>query len=201
MDRRQTQATLFLLAGLLPALVVSRGTAQAPAASAAEGVAFFEKQIQPILAENCFKCHSHAAKKSKGGLVLDSQGGFLKGGDSGPAVVPGEPDKSRLIQAIRQTDELKMPPGKKLSDAQIALLVRWVKMGAPAPDTGKVVKARGAIADEDRAWWAFQPMRQPKVPQVADHGWARNEIDRFILHKLRTEGLSPAPEADRQTLI
>src|SRR5436309_2556603 len=111
MNRRQTQATLFLLAGLLPALVALRATAQEPAASTAEGIAFFEKQIQPLLAENCFKCHSHAAKKNKGGLVLDSRGGILKGGDSGPAVVPGEPDKSLLIQAVRQTDELKMPPG------------------------------------------------------------------------------------------
>jgi len=119
MIQRQMQAPLFFLAGLLSAWVVFRATAQAPATPAAESLAFFEKQIQPILAENCFKCHSHAAKKSKGGLVLDSQGGFLKGGDSGPAVVPGEPDKSRLIQAIRQTDELKMPPGKKLSTRRL----------------------------------------------------------------------------------
>src|SRR5437879_3056749 len=95
-------------------------------------VEFYEKQVQPILAENCYKCHSHEADKIKGGFVLDSREALLKGGDDGAAIVAGEPDKSVLIKAVRHEDEdLKMPPKKKLSDEQIAVLVEWVKMGAP----------------------------------------------------------------------
>src|SRR5436309_663501 len=93
---------------------------------------FYERQIQPILSENCFKCHSHQAEKIKGSLVLDSRAGALKGGDSGPALVPGDADRSLMIRAVRHLDEdLQMPPKKQLEQKQIALLVEWVKMGAP----------------------------------------------------------------------
>src|SRR5437763_8863599 len=95
-------------------------------------IEFYEKRVQPILAENCYKCHSHQADKIKASFVLDSREGLLKGGETGPAIVPGEPEKSLLIKAVRQVDEdLKMPPKKKLSDEQIASLSEWIKMGAP----------------------------------------------------------------------
>jgi hypothetical protein len=172
--------------------------------AAGEGERFYERQIRPILKANCFRCHSHAAGKAKGGLVVDSPANLLRGGDSGPAIVPGAPEKSLLIRAVRHTDpDLQMPPsGKKLAEAQVALLSQWVKMGAPAPGLKKTGKdRRGRITAEDRAWWAFQPVRSPPVPVVADDGWSRNEIDRFLFQKLAAAGLKPAPEAGRQTLI
>src|SRR5437867_2787015 len=132
-------------------------------------IEFYEKQVQPILTENCHKCHSHQADKIKGSFVLDSREGLLKGGETGPAIVPGEPEKSLLIKAVSYTDpDLQMPPkDKKLPDEKIELLRQWVKMGAPwsagSKPTGRIP---GVISDEDRAWWSFQPVREPPVPQV-----------------------------------
>jgi mono/diheme cytochrome c family protein len=188
---------------MLAALAVLSGLHGSAADTKEEGVQFYEQKIKPILAENCYRCHSHAANKARSGLVLDSLNGLLKGGDNGPAIVPGAPDKSLLIKAVRHAGEdLQMPPGgKKLPDEQIELLAQWVKMGAPAPEAGKEARVRGKITEEDRAWWAFQPLRQPPVPAVKEDGWCRNEIDRFILQKLQAKGLRPAPEADRQALI
>src|SRR5437773_2156600 len=123
-----------------------------------EQAAAFEQQVRPILRANCYTCHSHAAKKSKGGLVLDSRDSALKGGDTGPAIVPGKPDESLLVKAVSHTDDdLKMPPKGKLADGQIKILRDWIQQGAPWPDTGTKVAARprGVITDEDRRWWAF----------------------------------------------
>src|SRR5689334_13384859 len=93
---------------------------------------FYEKHVQLILRENCYKCHSHEADKIKGSFVLDSREGLLKGGETGPAIVSGEPEKSLLVKAVRQVDEdLKMPPKKKLGDDQISILEQWIKFGAP----------------------------------------------------------------------
>ena len=105
----------------------------------ADGVEFFEKKIRPLLADNCYKCHSHQSEKIKGGLLLDTREGLLKGGDSGPAVIPGKPDDSLLIKAVRYTDkELQMPPkDRKLPAEQIADLEAWVNMGVPGPRTDK----------------------------------------------------------------
>ncbi|MCI0745142.1 MAG: DUF1553 domain-containing protein [Verrucomicrobia subdivision 3 bacterium] len=175
----------------------------ARAAAEEAAVRLFKSAIQPLLAEHCHKCHSHSADKIKGGLVLDSLSGLLTGGDSGPAIVPGEPEKSLLIRAVRYTDEnLQMPPkGKKLAAEHVAALTEWVRLGAPWPggETNKVT-ARGRITDEDRNWWSFQPLGSVRVPEMQD-GWVRNDIDRFILQKLAWEGLRPSPEAGRQTLI
>src|SRR5438046_172271 len=107
-------------------------TNAAPVKFSREQIEFYEKKVQPILAENCYKCHSHQADKIKGEFVLDSREGLLKGGETGPAIVAGGPEKSLLIKAVRQVHEdLQMPPKKKLSDEQIATLSEWVKMGAP----------------------------------------------------------------------
>jgi len=168
-------------------------------------IEFYEKGVQPLLAENCYKCHSHQSDKIKGGFVLDSRDALLKGGETGPAIVPGEPDKSLLIKAVRHVDEdLQMPPKKKLAEEQIALLEKWVKMGAPYSD--KMVaqtappKSR-KITDEDRKWWAFQKVRAVTIPEVNDAGWARNPVDKFVFARLQTAGLKPAREADKRVLI
>ncbi|KAF0181448.1 MAG: Uncharacterized protein FD161_121 [Limisphaerales bacterium] len=179
----------------------------APAATAtatltAQQSAFFEGKIRPLLAAHCLKCHSAAEGKTKGGLALDSREGTLKGGDSGPAVVPGNPDKSSLIRAVRYTDSnLQMPPkGEKLSDVQIADLVAWVKMGAPDPRTG-AAKGKYANAAERKVWWAFQPVKKQEPPAVQNKSWPANPVDNFILAKLEEKNLKPSAPADRRVLI
>jgi hypothetical protein len=192
---------VLLFGGVVALCSCARGATVPLAKPDAE---FFEKTIQPILTEHCHKCHSHSAEKIKGNLVVDSLAGLLKGGDTGPAVVPGSLEKSLLIQAVHYTNEdLQMPPkGKKLSNQQIADLEKWVKMGAPWPgsDPAKAV-GHGKFTDEDRKWWAFQPVKEPKIPEVQDNGWCRTSIDRFIFQKLQREGLQVSGEADKRTLI
>src|SRR2546429_5985076 len=125
----------------------------------ADGTEFFEKKIRPLLVENCYKCHSHESEKLKGSLFLDSRDGLLKGGETGPAIVPGDPEKSLLIKAVRYTDkDLRMPPkDKKLSDEQIADLEAWVKMGAPEPPTDKLETRNSKLSTKQH--WAFQPVK------------------------------------------
>ena len=180
-------------------------TGKAPAAPAtltADQSAFFENKIRPILAGQCLKCHSAAEGKVKGGLALDTREGVLKGGDSGPAVVPGNPDKSPLIRAVRYTDpNLQMPPkGEKLTDAQVADLVAWVRMGAPDPRTG-AAKGKYANAGERKVWWAFQPVKLTPAPAVQNKAWAANPVDNYILAKLEEKNLKPSGPADKQVLI
>ncbi|GDX09968.1 hypothetical protein LBMAG57_17400 [Verrucomicrobiota bacterium] len=164
---------------------------------AGEDTAFFESRIRPILVERCYECHS-ADKKQKGNLLLDSREGTLKGGDTAPAVVPGDPEKSLLIKAVRYTDkDLRMPPkDKKLTDAQIADLVAWVKMGAPDP-RHKEARTTGAKEAKAKTWWAFQPVREPAVPGAN----RQNPIDAFVGEKLAAAGLGKAPPADRSSLL
>ena len=199
----QLLAGLILLAGSRPGIAAEKP--KAPAAPPLEPAAWFTRNIQPILAEHCFKCHSHSAEKIKGGLVVDSLAGLLKGGDTGPAVVPGHPEKGLLLKAVGYQDsELQMPPkGKKLTPDQITKLTEWVKLGAPWPgqNTTTAARARGTITDEDRQWWAFQPVREPKIPAPDDLGWSRNPIDKFIFTRLQAEGLKPSPEAGRTALV
>jgi len=194
---------------LCAAAVVLLGTAteaqqQAAPPLSAEQVEFFEKKIRPIFVERCYKCHSAAAEKVKGGLLLDTRDGLLKGGDSGPAIVPGDPDKSILIKAIRQTDELRMPVKEKLPEEQIADFIAWVKMGAPDPRLQKSVPVSSGRSvpslSEARKFWAFQPPREV-VPPVVRAVWGRTPIDNFILAKLEERKMSPAPEADRRVLL
>jgi hypothetical protein len=187
--------------------VVIAGLVAAPACAKdppREPVEFFEKKVRPVLAEHCFACHSAAKGKKKGGLLLDTREASLQGGDTGPAIVPGEPEKSLLIRAIRQTDpDLKMPPKNPLTAAQVADIAEWIRRGAiwPAGGTTSTARVPGKITDEDRKWWAFQPVRRPAVPVDAGDSWSANSVDRFILARLRAEGLKPAPPADREALI
>ncbi len=170
---------------------------------------FFEKKIRPVLAEQCFKCHSTQAGKVKGGLKLDTQESLLAGGESGPAIVRGNPDASRLIQAIRYKNEnLQMPPKQKLADNIVADLVAWVRMGAswpggdPQASTAPAKSAYGANYDQLRKeHWAYQPIGKPEVPKPKNARWARSDIDRFVLAQLETANLSPNEPAGKLTLL
>jgi cytochrome c553 len=164
-------------------------------------VDFFETKVRPILVTNCYACHTNS---QLGGLRLDSRAALLKGGQSGPAVVLGDPDKSLLVQAVRQTGGLKMPKGGKLKKDDIAALSDWVKAGATWPEAAPVVAAKSGayvIRPEQRAFWSFQPIREPAVPAVKDTAWPKTDIDRFILARLEKEGMTPAKPADRRTLV
>ncbi len=163
----------------------------------AEGDQFFEKQVRPILVQRCQECHGE--KKQKGGLRTDSLAHLKSGGDTGPALVPGDPEKSPIVEAVRYgNDDFKMPPKEKLPAAEIAVLEQWVKMGAPWPETaGKTaVVMEGGFTEEQRKYWCFQPLN-PGEPPATGGGWARNEIDRFIAAGHAGNGLQPSAEADR----
>jgi hypothetical protein len=171
-----------------------------------EDLDFFEKKIRPIFVENCFKCHSQGAEKIKGGLLLDSRDGVLKGGDTGPAIVPGNPEKSLLIKAVHYTDkDLQMPPNdRQLAPEQIHDLETWVKMGAPDPRLAPDPSEHKYAVDFDKAkkHWSFQPIAKPSVPRVNDpQHWAQTPVDNFILATLQAKGLTPSPQADKVTLI
>ncbi|HZV34240.1 MAG TPA: PSD1 and planctomycete cytochrome C domain-containing protein [Verrucomicrobiae bacterium] len=152
------------------------------------------------MVENCYKCHSHEAPKLKGGLSVEFRDTLLKGGDTGPAVVPGDPEKSLLIKAIRYGDpDLQMPPkNKKLSDDQIQTLTTWVKMGAPYPANAVIAKNSGSA---ERDHWSFKPIKKYSVPEVKEADWISTPIDNFIVAKLEENGMKPSPKADKRTLI
>ena len=157
---------------------------------------FFETSIRPVLVEQCQKCHGEA--KQWGSLRLDSGPALLAGGDSGPAIVPGQPEKSLLIRAIRQQDEdLKMPPKGKLSDKQVADFILWIKQGAHYPDPIEAVKKK--LRDPNH--WSFQTPVDPPPPVIRDTSWPTSVVDLFILSKLEAEQLVPAARADKRTLI
>jgi hypothetical protein len=168
-----------------------------------EGIDFFERKIRPLLADHCYKCHSASAEKLKGGLLVDTQEGLRKGGESGsPALVPGDAERSLLIKAVRyRNEDLQMPPPKegKLTEEQIADLVLWVNMGAPDPRTGKA-ESRDPKSDF-KSHWSFQPPKDHPLPVVRNTPWPRTPVDHFILARLETRGLTPAPPADKRTLI
>jgi len=172
----------------------------------ADQVAFFESKVRPVLIESCYECHSAKSEKIKGGFLLDSRAGIRKGGDSGAAITPGDPDASLLIEAVRhKSEDLAMPPKRKLPPEQIAALEEWIKMGAPDPrsdDTLAAVQAKSAIDwNKAREWWSFQPLKNPVPPAVKDTAWPVNELDHFILARLEAEGFQPARPADPRTLI
>ncbi len=159
---------------------------------------FFESRVRPVLAENCFSCHG--PKKQKSGLRLDSLPSLLDGGDNGPVVIPGDPDNSRLVQAIRYQSTPKMPPTGKLKAEAIDALTTWVKMGVPWPQT-KLSSTSAATSEAWQRHWAFQQIKRPPLPAVKDRNWTASAIDDFILAKLEEKGLTPSAAADRRTLL
>lgn len=181
---------------------------------ASEGLEFFEQRVRPVLAQACYECHSAEAKQLRGKLRLDSPTALRLGGESGAVIIPGKPDESRLIQAVRSHDpDLRMPPpeGAKgargaigdrsgaLTARQIEDLVAWVSAGAPLPaDPGTGARSRPPAP---ASHWAFQPAGRPMPPRVRDLAWVKSPVDRFILAKLEGAGLRPAPPADPRTLI
>jgi cytochrome c553 len=182
------------------ALVVGLG-GPLPARADTADADFFEKRVRPILAENCFSCHG--AKKTRGGLRLDSREALLKGGDTGPAIVPGDPAKSLLIKAVGYQDpELQMPPdNKKLPAQAIADLTTWIKAGAVWPaGTGTKLELFD-LAARKKSHWAWSAVQAHEPPQVRDTAWPNDPMDRFILARLETKGIAPAAPVDRRTLL
>jgi len=170
-----------------------------------KGVQFFESKIRPVLIDRCYECHSTkaaAAKTLKGGLQLDTRAGIRGGGESGAAVVPGKPDESLLISAIRH-ESFEMPPKSKLPDRVIADLVKWVEMGAPDPrdDASANVEVQDVDVEKGKRFWSFRPLSKVGPPEVGNADWAKTDIDRFILARLENAGISPNQMADRRTLI
>ncbi|MBL9186566.1 MAG: DUF1553 domain-containing protein [Opitutaceae bacterium] len=193
----------------LLATIGCAGSAFAALPSAAD-LEFFEKKIRPLLIERCYECHA-AEKKVKAGLRLDHAAGWLQGGDSGPAVLPGKVDESPLIKAIRYTglEFEEMPPKTQLPRAEIALLEEWVRRGAPAPNepapaavaaTAEAGKKSGMTVEEGKSFWSFVPPVNPPVPNVAGT-WPRTDIDRFIAAEWGSKGLRPAADAERAALL
>jgi len=164
----------------------------------APSLAFAQEPVPaaiPILQANCQPCHNAGMKSS--GLAVTSRGALLEGGNRGPAIKPGDASASALVQAVEQSGDLKMPPGRKLAPEQAAVIREWVQSGAVWPSSAAASSARPRGAD----WWAFQPVRRVEPPNVADTRWSVNPIDRFLYARLEKEHLKPSPEASRETLI
>ena len=196
-------ATVYIAIAVLTSMTLPFGVASAQdvavdesanKAASAGGIEFFENRIAPILKRRCYGCHSHESGKAKGGLVLDSRRGWEKGGSEGATIVPAKPGESLLIEAVRY-ENYEMPPDKKLPASEIALLEKWVAMGAPDPRESIVQKV------DPEKLWALQPITKPSVPTVKDVMWPRDNLDAFILAGLEEETISPATDADRYTLL
>ncbi|HEX4148630.1 MAG TPA: DUF1553 domain-containing protein [Pirellulales bacterium] len=203
-----TQAATLVaaLAVQLAAQAPAAAEAPPPAADAQRraGEQFFETKVRPILAEHCYKCHG--PERHKANLRLDSLHAMLSGGDSGPAIVAGDSAHSLLMQVIGYGDDnVQMPPTKKLPDALIADLTRWVQIGAPWPGAERhspaATRKAFEISDQDRGYWFFQPIRRAREPRVADAHWPANPIDGFILSRLEKQGLAPNSPASKRELI
>jgi cytochrome c553 len=210
MNRDRRTSTAIVATALLCAFAVATSTdVVAGAEPDRAALDFFESSIRPILIKHCYECHS--TKDPDGGLALDSRDGVARGGDSGLALIPGKPNESRLIDAIRyKNPDLQMPPQNKLKPDEIAALEKWIALGAPdsrteAPAVGAPAPTGMSIA-EGREFWAFRPVAEVPDPKLHDSkriysAWVRTPIDAFIVDKLEAAGLSPAPQADKRTLI
>ncbi|MCX8510983.1 MAG: DUF1549 domain-containing protein, partial [Chthoniobacteraceae bacterium] len=195
-----TSTSVALLAALpLLCFLPKADAAVTPAAAPAvtpEQRDFFENKIRPIFADHCMECHSGEKGKTKGSFSMDSREEILKGGETGPSIIPGNAKGSTMIKAVTWEDDLQMPPKKKLSAEQIENLKKWVAMGAPDPrDPSKLAKA------DKKAHWAFQPVVKPTPPTVKNAAWCVNKVDNFVLAKLEEKQMLPAPQAEKETLL
>ncbi len=176
----------------------------ASTANGSEQTEFFEQKIRPVLVKHCYECHSEEAETIQGGLRLDDPGAMQRGGDSGTAVTPGQPDKSLLLAAIRY-DGLEMPPDGPLGEDVVGDFTHWIKLGAVDPRNSEVnplsLSESKIDWDEARKFWAFQAPSLHDPPATLDQSWANGTLDRFVLAKLEQEGIAPNPPADRRTLI
>lgn len=180
-------------------LIASRTWAADPGTA---GVEFFEAKIRPVLVAHCQECHSSTSKSLKGGLQLDHRDGVLKGGDSGPSIVPDKPEESLLLKALKY-DGFEMPPKGRLPANVVADFEQWIKLGAPDPRDRPTVAATSIKVDfaEASKLWSFQPPIVTAPPAVILTDWPRVELDRFVLARLEKQGLKPSEPADRRTLI
>ncbi len=184
-------AIIWALSVAVPIVVAAQAGDSLP-----EQREFFENRIRPVLARHCYPCHSSRAATVFGGLRLDSRNALLQGGRSGEAVVPGNPDASRIIQAIRYDGPVSMPPAGKLRNREVAALTEWVGQGAYWPEIPDP-----PAADEPTGHWAWQPLVDGPVPEVGDTDWPLGTVDRFVLARLEASGLVPVGPADRYTLL
>jgi len=203
-------APRFLPAGLpsamprlsvLAVIVCALASAPAVALTAEDphaGVEFFEKQIRPTLVQHCVECHG--PKKQEAGLRLDTAAGFKKGSDEGPIAIAGEPEQGKLLKALRQDGDLKMPPKEKLPAEKIDAFAAWIKLGLPWPAEKELPPAM-TLEEQAKTHWAFQPIVKPSVPSVQTAAWPANDVDKFILAKLESQQLTPAPPADRRAWL
>ena len=197
-----SRSVAFVLPALLVSMLILESAQAAPPKDAA-AVEFFEKKIRPLLADNCFNCHS-TNTNSQGGLRIDDRNALIVGGNRGAAIVPGDAEKSLLIKAVRQTDKLKMPPMKQLSEQQIADLTKWIQDGAVWPTVEFTLPMGDPSPEYERLrkeHWAWQPLRDVKVPAIRAADWAREDIDRLIQVQLEEQRLTPVSDADKVTLI
>ncbi|MBL8800222.1 MAG: PSD1 domain-containing protein [Planctomycetia bacterium] len=191
-------STALLGLCMLPAAALG---AEAPKPPTPQEIEFFEKKVRPILADHCYSCHG-PKKQMGGGLRVDSRDGMLKGGDGGSVLTPGKPEQSPMIRAVLHSGDVKMPPKAKLPAEAVEALKTWVSMGAPWPDSTATLPGPGTetIQAAARKHWAFQPVK-PVVAPSTGGAWVKNPVDAFVLAKLQPAGLSPAPPADRRTLV
>lgn len=188
---------------LLCLAVISGTTMSQAAENDRKGLDFFEAKIRPVLIKHCYECHSAkaaAAKSLKGGLVVDTRAGLRTGGESGPAIVPGKPDESLLIDALRH-ESFKMPPKSRLPDSIIEHFVIWIELGAPDPREGAAISSAQIDLEAGRKHWSFQPLQENAPPAVRDAGWIRTPIDQFVLARQIAAGVEPNSIASPRTLI
>ncbi len=198
----QIAGVLFFAPGLLSA---EQKQAESVSAQIDPGhLEFFEKKVRPLLIKHCYDCHGEG--ETDGGLAIDSREGILLGGDSGKAIVPGKPEESLIIEAVRyKNEDMQMPPDGKIPQADIKILEKWVALGAPDPRErkagGEHKTAMGMSIEQGRQFWSFMPVSNPQIPGVKDKKWVKTPIDAFILARLEEKGLKPAPRASKTTLI
>ena len=182
-------------------LTVSHATAQK---LSRDELTFFESKIRPVLVRECYSCHSGQAGQQKGGLMLDTKARCEVGGNSGPAIVPGDLEESLLYNAIRYED-FQMPPSHQLPENVIADFRKWIEIGAPDPRNSKKQRIQSTVSKKDiesgRKFWSFQQPKRPRLPSVENQDWTKNAVDRFVLHDLEAEGMSPANDADAKSLL
>jgi len=200
---RASRPLIALAATICLGWAVRCSADESPAADA-DATEFFESRIRPLLVKKCYACHSAAADPVEGNLRLDTRDGWMRGGDRGPAIVPGKPDKSLLMKVVLyQNPDLSMPPDNRLSRGEQEQLRRWIRMGAPDPRTGRPNDGPMQAIDWDQAqtFWSFRKIVRPEPPAVMKSSWVRSPIDRFVLARLEQRGLQPVAAATRATLI
>ncbi|MFN9717952.1 MAG: DUF1549 domain-containing protein, partial [Planctomycetota bacterium] len=194
--RRRLASLLSSIAGVFAVMPL-----MAQGSDDAAKLSFFETNIRPVLVQHCYECHAADAKIVRGGLQLDSKVATLKGGDSGASIIPGKPEDSLLISAIKH-ESLAMPPKSKLPDHVIADFETWIRDGAVDPrEEARPAKLPPVDYEAAKSHWAFQKISDPSPPQVQNAAWAVSPIDQFVLSKLEQSGMQPAVAADKRTLI